>query len=97
MTQTILTNYQKHLYFENNPNSKEYKLDKCNKILALIARLKDRNQTIIDFCIEFYGETSDNCIKCSVENKKTILQNRKTILRLKMYFNKCLLQITSFN
>ncbi len=37
------SNYHAHLYFESDPSSREYKLNKCIEVLGLIARLKDRN------------------------------------------------------
>lgn len=40
------TNFQKHLYFETRPNSEEYKINACMKILEMIASLKDRNASM---------------------------------------------------
>lgn len=91
------SNYQKHLYFENSPNSSEYTLDRCMKVLAMIAKLKDRNQLICDMCENFYGRDSSGFIKTNECELKKYMGNLETILRLKRYYNFCLSRVLKFN
>ena len=47
-----MENYRKHLYFESDLESREYAIDRCMRILGLIARCKDsdsrkNNQVLI--------------------------------------------------
>jgi len=91
------TYYKRHLYFEDRPDSKEYNLDKCVKVLAMIAILRDRNQSIRNMSESIYGTSSDGHIKASVEDYNKYNRNKKTIERLKRYYNYCLTRLESFN
>lgn len=90
------SNYSKHLYFENTPKSKEFALDKCNKVLAMIARLKDRNKRIEDYCLNFYGRDSQGKIKATENYLLKINENLETIKRLKTYYNYCINKLEKF-
>jgi hypothetical protein len=39
---TAQTNFEKHLHFESQINSREFHVDRCMKTLEMIAVLKDR-------------------------------------------------------
>ena len=84
------SNYQKHLYFEQRPESREYRLDKCIKILALIAQLNDRNQAIRDYCEEFHGRSELGLLLAPQREHDRYNKNLGTIKRLKQYYNSCL-------
>ena len=90
------TNFQKHLHFENNPKSKEFKHDKCIKVLAMIAQLKDRNQNILNMCEEFYGRSKNGKVKAPEREANKFNRNLETIERLKRYYNYCLSNIGVF-
>lgn len=90
------TNFQKHLYFENNPKSKEFKLDKCIKVLAMIAQLKDRNQTIFNMCDNFYGRSENGKVKAPEREAIKFNRNLEVIERLKKYYNYCLSNVGVF-
>lgn len=86
-----ITNFQKHLYFENNPSSREYALDRCMKVLAMIAKIKDRNQLISDM----YDNLLSDSIK-TIEYKK-FKNNLEMIKRLEGYYNYCLSRVFKFS
>jgi hypothetical protein len=94
--QSTLSNFQKHLYFENFPNSKEFQLDKCNKILEMIAKLTDRNDSITEYSLKFYGVNANGNIRTTEREMVKYQNNLKTIERLKNYFNASLSQISQF-
>jgi hypothetical protein len=96
LTSTIQSNYQKHLYFDNTPTSKEFSLDKCIKVLGLIAILKDKNQSIINFSNEFYGKNENGMINTTEREFAKFNNNLETIKRLKSYYNYCLSKVKSF-
>ena len=52
-----MTNYRKHLWYEDDKNSREWQLQKCYNILGLVARVKDK----IDDCRRFMD--SDGILK----------------------------------
>jgi hypothetical protein len=94
--QTIKPNYySKHLNFEPYPNSREWKLDRCNKVLEMISRLKDRNFDIADTCERFYGRRDGNIV-CPDNMSIKYHRNLATIERLKKYFNFCLERVNKF-
>lgn len=90
------TNFQKHLYFENNPERKEFKLDKCIKVLAMIAQLKDRNQSILNMCDNFYGRSESGKVVAPERESIKFNKNLETIKRLKKYYNYCLSNVGVF-
>ena len=90
------SNYSNHLYFENNPSSREFQLDKCIKVLGMIARLKDRNQIIEDCCENFYGKSENGRIKAPETEAIKHSTNIATIKRLKSYYNYCLSNLKQF-
>ena len=90
------SNYSNHLRFEDRPNSKEFQLDKCIKVLGMIARLKDRNQIIEDCCENFYGKSENGRIKAPETEAIKYSTNIATIKRLKSYYNYCLSNLKQF-
>lgn len=90
------TNFQKHLYFEKNPKSKEFQLDKCIKVLAMVAQLKDRNQAILNMCDNFYGRSENGKVKAPEREAYKFNRNLATIERLKKYYNYCLSNVGRF-
>ncbi len=91
-----MTNYQNHLYFEEIKDSKEFALDKCIKVLGLIARLKDRNQSISDMCVEAYGRSANGSILAPKYESDKYKRNLATIRRLKSYYNYCISKLEPF-
>lgn len=81
-----LSNYQKHLYFENDVNSKEYQLNKCIVVLGLIAKVKDRLNRKQSYGFSFNDETRTEEIK----------HNLRLIRRLFSYYNYCLTKVKTF-
>lgn len=90
------THYKKHLYFEGNPNSREFQLDKCIKVLAMIARLKDRNTNIINTCEFIYGKHENGRVRVTERDLLRFNRNLEMIERLKGYFNYCLSKVNKF-
>lgn len=86
----MASNYETHLYYENNPNSEEYKLNKCINVLGLIAILKDRNRNIIQVYKTFYQND-----KLEGKLKKDFDKNKEMINRLKSYYNYCLSKLNT--
>lgn len=91
------TNFQKHLNFEDYPESKEFKLNKCVKVLSMIARLKDRNQDIIRECNYLYGKSKDGKNLASEVEFEKFNKNLELINRLKKYYNYCLSNVGAFD
>lgn len=90
------TFYKKHLYFEQRTQSKEYQLDKCMKVLELIARVKDRNQNIREFCENCFGTNSTgNIITTQAELDKYNF-NLEVIKRLQKYYNNLIQNLKRF-
>ena len=92
----LLTNYQNHLYFEQSPKSKEYALNKCIVVLGMIAKVKDRNAAIKDYCERFHGRDVNGSIKATEKEAKDFEQNIKMIKRLRQYYNYCLARVEKF-
>jgi len=90
------TYFKKHLYFESRPNSLEYKLDRCMKVLGMIAQLRDRNSHIESHSIKMYGRTDTGKIQVSESDYNNYIRNTKTIIRLKGYYNYCLSKLESY-
>lgn len=80
-------NLKKHLNFEKQENSKEFKLNRCMSILGMIAILKDRNSIIHEHTGNLF------CYK----NFAKLQANLKTIKRLEGYFDYSLKKIDKFN
>jgi len=93
---TKQTNYQKHLYFENLPNSKEYALNKCIGVLGIIAKLKDRNRAIAETCEQYYGRDENGKIKATDKEAGKFNRNLAAIARLKNYYNTCIEKLKKF-
>ena len=93
----LLTNYQNHLYFEQSPKSKEYALNKCIVVLGMIAKLKDRNVAIKDYCNKFYGTDVNGSIKAPEKEANDFERNIKMIKRLRKYYNYCLARVENFS
>lgn len=91
-----LSNYHKHLYFEERPKSKEYQLDKCIKVLAMIAKLKDRNDRIRNFGETYYGKSANGNVYAPESEYIKYTKNIETIKRLKSYYNYCLTNVNKF-
>lgn len=87
-------NYENHLYFE--PYSKEYMLNRCIKILGMIAKLKDRNERLINFCEKIYGVSENGLIKSDNKRAYQYEKNKKTIRRLKSYYNNLISRLDRF-
>jgi hypothetical protein len=96
MQEPKVSYFQKHLYFEKYPNSKEFQLDKCNKILEMIAKLKDRNVSIYEVSKQFHGTDSQGRIKTTEPEFIKFQRNAETISRLESYYNNCLSKLTKF-
>jgi hypothetical protein len=88
--------FKKHLYFEKYLNSKEFQLYKCNKVLEMIAKLKDRNVVIVDCAKKFNGVDNNGGIKTSEVEFLKYQANVKTIKRLESYYNNCLSKVSKF-
>lgn len=82
-----LSNYYKHLHFENRPDSKEYALNRCIEVLGMIAIVKDRNLTIEQLSAELYGKSDTGNIITSEREYKRYQWNKKVIERLKRIYN----------
>ena len=95
-TQEKLSNYQKHLYFEKRTQSKEYALDKCIKVLALIAKLKDRNERIRNYGETYYGKSANGNAYAPESEYIKYVKNIEIIKRLKSYYNYCLSNLKNF-
>jgi hypothetical protein len=80
-------NFTNHLHFENHPNSRVFQLDKCGKVLEMIARLKDRNIDLAETCEMLYGRNERGRIMCSESMQIKYNKNVETIKRLKSYYN----------
>lgn len=85
------SNYKNHLYFEDRKESKEYALNKCIKILALIAILKDKNESNRSFYNDIYGEN-----RMPLSESVKYRQNLKTIKRLRGYYNNLIKKLGMF-
>ena len=87
--------YKYHLNFENSPNSKEYLLDRCIKVLAMLAIMNDRiNDT-------FHKIKHYNSGKASLYYSKEYLYKfyeyqLKVKARLEQYYNYRLSLVTKF-
>ena len=90
------TYFKKHLYFESHPNSREYKLDRCMKVLGMIAQLRDRNRRIELFNEQIYGRTDNGHLLASESDCNEYILNTKKIQRLKGYYNYCLSKLESY-
>jgi hypothetical protein len=90
------TYFKQHLYFEQDKTSKEYKLDRAMKVLAMIAQVRDRNKQIVDFSRMVYGTNTDGKVLTTESEKAKHRHNREVIKRLKRYYNWCVRQIESF-
>lgn len=78
----VALNYKHHIHFSEDRNSKEYALDKCMKILGLIAQVKDRMEVV-----KRYSGTNDT----------RFITYGKTISRLKKYYNYALSNVVKFD
>ncbi|MGL6284869.1 MAG: hypothetical protein ACRC2J_20875 [Microcoleaceae cyanobacterium] len=76
------TNYESHLYFEKYPKSKEYALNKCINILAMIAVLKDRNLNITLACEAVYGKNNSGAVTGTVNDVQQHQKNKDLIILL---------------
>lgn len=86
-----LSNYQKHLYFENDVNSKEYQLHKCIAVLGLIAKVKDRLCRINNFV-----DSESFAFVNAKSYTEKIKHNSLLISRLHDYYNYCLTKVNKF-
>lgn len=88
------SHYQKHL----NPQEKsiEYAINRCMNVLAMIAKLKDRNRTIENMCEDIFGKNEDGLIIAGDIEAEKHLKNLKMIRRLKAYYNSCLSRVEGF-
>lgn len=66
------------------------------KVLAMIAQLKDRNQTIFNMCENFYGRSENGKVKAPESESVKFNRNLETIERLKQYYNYCLSNVGAF-
>lgn len=87
--------FQSHLYFEENKQSKEYAHDECMRILGLIARLKDRNNDIIEMSRKFYGCTGKGVRTTALEFER-YEKNKYIINRLQIYYNNKITNLAKF-
>lgn len=92
-----VSHYKNHLYFENNKDSKEYQLNKCISILGIISIVKDRNETIKEFCKEVYGLDANGKVLTTPDYLERYNHNLDVINRLKKYYNYCLNKVEKFN
>lgn len=93
----IQTNYQKHLYFEENTNSKEFALSRYISVLGMIAQLRDRNQAILESCETLYGRNENGKVIAPSTEVDMYDKHHAMIKRLKNYYNFCLSRLTIFN
>ena len=89
-------NFEQHLYFENRINSREYAIDRCMKVLGMIARLKDRVEKTEIMCENLYGRNEEGVIMASNIEFKIHKRALEMIERLKKYYNFCVLRINMF-
>lgn len=90
------THFKNHLYFETRPESQEFALERCRVVLGMIASLRDRNDSIIDFSKKFYGLNEKGNLVSSPKEVEKYLSNLKMIRRLQSYFNFCKSRINNF-
>lgn len=93
MKPILKTFFQSHLYFDEN--SKEYALDECMKILGLIARVKDRNNDIIEMSRKFYGCTEKG-VRTTESEFDRYEKNKLIINRLQRYYNNKITNLVKF-
>lgn len=78
------TYYSEHLYFENRPESREYAIDKCMRVLGMIAMVKDRILRLKGQIDRMYGYSTVVKYKDKLNNDYAILS------RLEQYYNYCI-------
>lgn len=78
------TYYREHLYFENRPESREYAIDKCMRVLGMIAMVKDRILRLKGQIARMYGYSTVVKYKDKLNNDYAILS------RLEQYYNYCI-------
>lgn len=92
-----MNHYKRHLNFEFDKSSKEYQLWKCNEILRMIARVKDRNEDLQNTCIKVYGLNGHGTPRWDIDSYTQVKWNLKIISRLQQYFNNTLNKIARFS
>jgi len=90
-----MSHYKLHLNFESRPNSKEYLLDRCMKVLEMIAVINDK---ILDTEIKLKDcATSDSFLYYSKDQFTELLKWKKLVkARLQQYYNYRLSLVTKF-
>lgn len=90
-----MSHYKLHLNFENRPHSKEYLLDRCIKVLSMIAVINDKilyTEIKLKDCA-----TSDSFLYYSKEQFTELLKSKKLVkARLQQYYNYRLSLVTKF-
>lgn len=92
-----MNHYKRHLNFEFDKSSKEYHLWKCNEILGMIARMKDRNEDLQNTCIKAYGLNGQGKPKWDIDSYNQAKWNLQIIARLQSYFNATLKKVGQFS
>ncbi len=87
--------YKFHLNFESRPNSREYLLDRCIKVLAMIAKTKDRI-LIIETEIRKRENTREFFFYPIGQYRELFESKQKVLSRLQQYYNYRLSLVTKF-